>query len=375
MTPVSLTDPPTPSSDAEDYAFRFGRTYDSYLTTEPGWEYFWSRDRRGLVAVVSKGRYLHVAGGLLAPPEHKQRLLAELVEHATARRLVLTFFNIPEDDLALFRQFGFQATKWGEEALVDLPSCTWSGREYEWVRRQSNFCRRHGLVFSECRPDGASAEQWEGLLAELSEVSALFLADKPQAAEIPLLESNFNPRHLGRKRIFVARAQGGTGRIEGFLACNPCRAGATWTLETYRQRPDAVRGTIPFLMHQTMQLLKSEGAQQASLCLIPGLGCRDPVPGDSALARWGIVVGTQYFSVLFDTAGAYHFKTRFRPRFESRYLCVRPKVTLGSAWAFVRLLGVLQLDFGKLYGRLAARWRKREARATLYAPDRRRRAA
>jgi len=375
LTPVLLAHPSGPPSNEEDYAFRYGRTYDSYLTTEPGWEYFWSRDRRGVVAVVPKGRYLHVSGGLLAPSEHKELLLAELVEHAVARRLVLTFFNIPEDELPLFRRFGFQATKWGEEALVDLPSCTWSGREYEWVRRQSNFCRRHGLVFSECRREDASAGQWKALLTELTEISALFLAVKPQAAEIPLLEGNFDPRHLGRKRIFIARAEGGTGRIEGFLASNPCQNGTMWTLETYRQRPDAVRGTVPFLVHQAMQLLKSEGAERASLCLIPGLGCREPLPGDSAMARWGLVVGTQYFGVLFDAAGAYHFKTRFRPRFESRYLCVRPKVTLGSAWAFVRLLGVLQLDFGKLYGRLTTRWRKREARATLYTPEQRRKVA
>ncbi len=70
-----------------------------------------------------------------------------------------------------------------------------------------------------------------------------------------------------------------------------------------------------------------------------------------------------------------HYKGTGRPRFESRYLCVRPKMTLGSAWAFVRLLGVLQLDFGKLYERLATRWRKREARATLYTPEPRRKAA
>ena len=118
-----------------------------------------------------------------------------------------------------------------------------------------------------------------------------------------------------------------------------------------------------------MQTLKTEGVERVSLCLIPGLRCHEPLPGDSPMARWGIVVGTQYFSVLFDTAGAYHFKTRFRPRFESRYLCVRPKVTLSSAWAFIRVLGVLQLDFGKLYGRLTTRWRKRSARTTLYSPE------
>ena len=209
----------------EDHAFRYGRTYDSYLTTEPGWGYFRSRDRRGVVAVARKGRFLHVSGGLLASPDRKEGLLAELVEHAAQQRLVLTFFNVPEDELPLFRGFGFQATKWGEEALVDLDSCTWSGGAYEWVRRQSNFCRRQGLVFSECRQANFPPGEWSTCWTNCPRSPRLFLANKPQAREIPILEGNFDPLHLGRKRVFIARAKGGLGRVEGFLACNPCGTG------------------------------------------------------------------------------------------------------------------------------------------------------
>ena len=300
--------------------------------------------RRGGVAVAGNGGNWFAGGGLLAPDDKKEELLAEFTEQAVLHRSVLTFFNVGPDDLALFRRFGFQATKWGEEALIDLTTCDWSGRAYEWVRRQSNFCRRQGLVFSECPDGGTAADD----LAELSEISGLFLANKPQMGEISFLESRFDPRRLGRKRIFIARSHWGSGRIEGFLACNPAQNGAMWSMETYRQRPDAVRGTIPFLLHQAMQALKSDGVQTASLCLIPGLRCDQPLPGDSPLVRWGIVFGTQRCNLIFDAAGAYHFKSAFRPRYESRYLCVMPRMTLGSAWAFIRLLGVLKLDFRKM---------------------------
>jgi phosphatidylglycerol lysyltransferase len=140
-------------------------------------------------------------------------------------------------------------------------------------------------------------------------------------------------------------------------------------METYRQRPDAVRGTSPFLMHQVMQVLRSEGVERVSLCLIPGLRCREPLPGDSRMARWGLVVGTQYFNLVFDTAGAYHFKSRFRPRYENRILCVRPRMSLATAAAFVRLLGVLRLDLHKLGHQIVRRWQKRSSRATLWTPE------
>ncbi len=108
---------------AEHYAYRFGRAYDAYLVTEPGWEHFWSAGRQGMIAVARQGRYLFSSGGLLAPAAHQEELLRQLVEHAARRGYRLTFFNICEDQLPLFRKFGFQATKWGEEAVVDLPQC------------------------------------------------------------------------------------------------------------------------------------------------------------------------------------------------------------------------------------------------------------
>ena len=305
MTEISGGPCPHLGSDADDleqYAFQYGRAYDAYLVTEPGWECFWSQGHRGVVALVRKGKYLFASGGLLAPPEHKRDLLAELVHHAAGLNAVLTFFNIADDDLPLLREFGFQVTKWGEEALVDLTSCTWTGKHYEWVRRQSNFCVRHGLIVSECRRECMSPAEWSGLTTELAEVSATFLAAKPQAGEIRFLQGRFDPLCQGRKRVFVARAEGGKGCVEGFLACNPCLGGTAWTMETYQQRTTAVRGTIPFMFHQAMRILQREGVRQASLCLIPGLRCRAPLPGDSALVRRGMVAGTQHFNLLFDTA-------------------------------------------------------------------------
>ncbi len=363
--------PDTVSAEAvsvEALAVRYGRSYDAYLTTEPGWEHFRSPGGRGLVAIARQGRHLFSSGGLLCPPEDQEELLAELVEHADTGRRVLTFFNIVEQQLPLFRKFGFQVTKWGEEALVDLPGQTWSGKPFEWVRRQTNFCRRQGLVAAECVRDLMTDAEWEALAAEVLRVSELFLADKPQCGEMRFLQGRFDPQRMGSQRLFVARANAGTGRLEGFVACNPCNRARTWVLETCRQRPDAVRGAIPFLMHHVMQVLQAEGVRQASLCLLPGLHCRQRVPGDSRLVRWGLALGTSRLNPAFATAGAYHFKSRFRPRFESRYLCVRPRMTLATGLAFIRLLGV-RLDAHNLWHLVARRWQKRASRATLLTPE------
>ena len=224
-----------------------------------------------------------------------------------------------------------------------------------------------GLEFLEYRPEDCSGLQWARRMAELVQVSGMFLAGKPQSREMRFLQGVFDPRRLGKKRVFVARNRD-CGRIEGFVACNPC-GGRTWVMETCRQRPDAVRGTTAFIMHQAMRQFQAEGAVRVSLCLLPGLRCRQSLPGDSAMVRWGLAIGTGRFNPAFETAGAYHFKSRFRPHFESRYLCVRPRMTLGTAMAFIRLLGVMKLDPRKLIGLALDRWKKRASRATLLTPD------
>ncbi|HVC96021.1 MAG TPA: DUF2156 domain-containing protein [Pirellulales bacterium] len=361
--------PPTAAEVLEEYAYRYGRSYDSYLVNEPDRECFWSRNGQGAVGLVRVGKYLKIGGGLLAPEECKSALLAELVEHAARRGQYLSFYNITDDDLPLFRDYGFQVTKWGEEAIVDLPERTWDGKAFEWVRRQSNYCIRQGVEFSEVKKDELFADDWSAMLAEFDEMSAALLAAKPQSRELRFLDGAFDPDRLGRKRIFVARSAPAANRVEGFLVANPGADRRLWSFELYRHRPDAVRGTMTFLMHQAMRQLASEGVEAVSLCLLPGLRAGGPRLGDSALARRGIALGSRYFNFLFDAAGLYHFKSRFRPRYESRYICALPKITLGSAWALIRLLGVLDVEPRKLARILGRRCRKWLPRTTLAAPD------
>lgn len=364
---VTLQRPPVPRKRClEEVAFHHGQYYDSYLATDHGRETFWSREGLAAVSFVRVGRYLNVGGGLLAAERHRESLLADVVAAADEREEVVSFYNVTERDLPLFRDYGFQATKLGEEAAIDLEDWQCRGKSFEWLRRQVNYCRKQGLSIREAVRQQLSPREVDELFAELSQVSAGFLAAKPQAGELRFLDGAFNPHALERRRIFVARAR--TGRVEGFLICNPYRNGAGWAFEIYRQRPDAVRGTIPFLMHETIRALQEENARRVSLCLVPGLRADGRLPGDSMLVRRGLMLGSRYFTCIFDTAGLYHFKSRFRPTFESRYLCARPKVTLGSAWSMVRLLGVLELDAGKMARIIARRLRHRGRRATLAVP-------
>ncbi|MDB4614732.1 DUF2156 domain-containing protein, partial [bacterium] len=294
-------------------------------------------------------KYVKVVGGLISAKADRKRLLTALLSFVRENGYSLSMFNICDDQLQLYRELGFQVNKIGEDALVKLQDCTWSGKKFEWIRRQSNYVRRAEVVISELTADQSLDHCDKSLIAELREVSNLHLAGKPQRKEMGLFVGQFLPGFMRRRRVFVARTDNGTGRIDGFIICTPGQAGRQWAMEMYRQRPDAVRGVIPALMHHAMQQMKAEGVDTASLCLIPALRCDERVDGDRATTRWAMVLFNRLLSSVYDTQGLYHYKSRFRPQFVNRYVCCYPKASMGGSMAFLWALGILNVKPGHVF--------------------------
>ena len=109
----------------------------------------------------------------------------------------------------------------------------------------------------------------------------MFLAGKPQSREMRFLQGTLRSPPAGTK-AGLYRPQP-RRRIEGFAACNPC-GGRTWVMETCRQRPDAVRGTTAFIMHQAMR--QFQGRRRAPRFALPAAGSALP-PAASRRQRDG----------------------------------------------------------------------------------------
>ncbi len=354
----------------EHQAYTHGRVYDSYFATERGWKRFWSSDRSGLVSYRRLGKYVKVIGGLLASEEDKPRLLREFVAFAKSHRLIVTFFNVTHEDAPIFREHGFQVTKWGEEPFVNLQECDWSGKQYEWVRRQTNYCRRAGITIVEHCRDEMDETEWNQLIQHLQEVSDAHLATKSHAGAIRLLEGQLETSGWGRRRLFVAYSSSSPKRVEGFLVALPTDQGRQYAFEMYRHRSDAVRGVVPHLFHVAMMRMRTEGVEAVSLCLAPGLGCEEAISGDSFMTRHALVFAMKYLNFLFDFAGIYHFKSRFRPRYEARYICALPGTTVRSALALFRITGMMEFDRKRVSANLKQKLFKRRERTHLASRER-----
>jgi phosphatidylglycerol lysyltransferase len=327
----------------EAFAYDFGRSYDSYLVIEQSYEYLWNADESGVVAFNRCGQTLFVVGGLLAAEAHKEQLLAGLVAYASINKLTVAVFNLGEAELPSFRRQGWQLNKFGEDAIVSLRMNSWQGKDYAWVRRQENYLQRQGMGLSEVRRETMTSDEWQALMTELMAMNAVCLGMRPQRPQKLTFEGWFDPDQLGRKRIFIARDAQGLGSLEGFLLCNPYQGGREWAIEIYRSRPKGRRGVVPFMMLQALRQFQAEGIRQVSLCLVPAINVEKPLPNDSWLVRSLLVTWCRFGGFLFNVRGLYHFKGRFRPNFEPRYVGIYPKATWRVVIDFLGVSGLFNL--------------------------------
>jgi phosphatidylglycerol lysyltransferase len=347
--------PPELNARLRRCAEEFGETYAAYLVTEQDREYFWCSGRQGVIAFRRLGRYVNVGDGLLAAPADRELLLREFLAFAEGNRWRLTFLNVPRNEINMFRRHSCQVSKCGEEPLVRLQLTEWRGKNSQWVRRQENFCKRHGVEVCEITPDPADAAYREEIAPQLEDISRTHLAMTLHGKELQFFVSQFSAGRLSGKRLFVARKE---SRLMAFIVCNPGLDGDLWAVEVYRRRPDAVRGAMAYLIMHAMRAMKAEGVSYFSLSLAPFLRCT-PIMGDSVLFRTVANLWWRFLNPVYDVRGLFQFKSRFSPDYREMYLAAKPQVTVRSLLAIAWMWKLFH--FNPL--RLAWRALRRQGRA------------
>lgn len=328
----------------EKLAFQYGESPDSYLAVEGDRHCFLTSDHSVALSVLVSGRYLHIPGGLLGPQELRQQVISQLSEYAKRHRRLIACYSIREPEKTLFEQAGWEVSKFGEDTTLKLSELNWTGKAYEWVRRQFNACQRAGLTCREVVPQSLTPEAWCHIKEELFEIQREDLQDRVFDQELNMLVGKLQPDQLQRRRLFVA-GYPGDPRLQGFVIANPMRSGKSWALEMFRKRQTAPRGTIPFLIKWVIDALKAEGVQDVSLCILLWKDCY-AFSGrrSSLLLRWGLVLAYHWGDFFYHTKGMAHFKSRFRPQLTNSYVCVIPKTSVFSILNFFRVVGAFSFS-------------------------------
>ena len=324
----------------EDLAYLFGNSPESYDICHSQNTILSTPCRQAAFNVYADRRYWHIPGGVVADESRKPAAVNWLRRVAAEQKRTIAVYSVSAEDVPLFEEAGFVINKFGEEPILELADLDWKGGSYEWVRRQTNFCRRNGLEVHEI----VSAKERSAIASEMTAIFHEDLRDRVYSKPLHLLEGRFDPHSLGRRRLFVAR-RSPADRCEGFLIATPMNDGTAWAFECYRKRSHSVRGTIPFLFREVADRLRWEGVRQISLCLIPGkgIGTHDR-PGSDPWVRWILSTWYHHLDVLFNAAGQDYFKARFRPRYVDRYLCVYPQNTVLSILSFIKVTGAIRVN-------------------------------
>ena len=322
----------------ETWVRRYGTSSNSYVLLEGPKSYFTSPNVDGFLAYQISGGTALIAGDPVCAPEQARRLVHDFT---VAMMRPVGAYQVSPQMLQAFRQEGFDDVQIGKEAVFDLRRFTLAGGDMELVRAATNKARREGVVVSEHHPFAKGAD---AINEELKEISNEWLKGKG-SQELGFVLGSLNLDQPSAKRYFIARSQNGTGRIEGFIVCEPIYGRNGYYLDLTRRRADAVRGTMELLTAEILRLLREEGCKMASMGLAPLALLDDPDLVDHPLLTRLMRFVYQRVNVSYDFKLLYRYKAKYHPHaWEPRYFCFNQRrLSLGMLYAIVNVRNATNL--------------------------------
>jgi len=323
----------------DSWVRRYGASSNSYVLLEGPKSYFTSPGVDGFLAYQLSAGVALIAGDPVCAPQQARRLVHDFTR---AIKRPVGAYQVSPSMLDAFRHEGFADVQIGKEAIFDLDRFTLAGGQMELVRAATNKARRDGVVVSEHHPFASGAEV---INKELRDISAEWLKGKGNH-ELGFVLGSLGLDHPSAKRYFIARSENGTGRIEGFIVCEPIYGRSGYYLDVTRRRPDAVRGTMELLTAQILRLLREEGYHMASMGLAP-LALLD----DADLENHPVLARLMRFvyervNVNYDFKLLYRYKAKYHPHtWEPRYFCFNQRrLSLNMIYAVIQVRDALTLE-------------------------------
>jgi len=318
---------------------QYGTSSSSYVLLEGPKSYFTSPHVDGFLAYQVSGGVALIAGDPVCAPHEARRLIHDF---ARAMMRPVGAYQVTPLMLDAFREEGFADVQIGKEAIFDLDRFTLAGGKMELVRAATNKARREGLVISEHHPFAPGAET---INDELREISATWLKGKG-SQELGFVLGSLGLDRRSAKRYFIARAMNGSGRIEGFVVCEPIYGRSGYYLDVTRRRQDAVRGTMELLTAEILRLLREEGCEMASMGLAPLALLDDPDLLDHPVLARLMRFVYERVNINYDFKLLYRYKAKYHPHtWEPRYFCFNQRrLSLSMLYAVIQVRNALKLE-------------------------------
>jgi phosphatidylglycerol lysyltransferase len=301
--------------------------------------YFTSPGVDGFVAYQVSGGVALIAGDPVCPPQQACRLLHDF---SHSMMMPVGAYQVSSRMLEEFRKEGFGDVQIGKEAIFDLNRFSLAGGKMELVRAATNKAKRAGVVVTEHHPFSEGAE---AINDELREISGEWLKGKGNH-ELGFVLGSLGLEHQSAKRYFIGRSGNGSGRIEGFIICEPIYGRNGYYLDVTRRRPDAVRGTMELLTCEILRQLREEGCQMVSMGLAPLALLDDPDLENHPVLATLMRFVYERVNLNYDFKLLYRYKAKYHPhKWEPQYFCFNQRrLSPGMLYAVIHVRNALTLE-------------------------------
>ncbi|MCI3922270.1 phosphatidylglycerol lysyltransferase domain-containing protein [Paenibacillus sp. TRM 82003] len=279
---------------------------------------FWSENHASYLLYGELfGRWV-VLGDPIGPLPETRSLLREFFASAERQGKTVIFYQSSKPYADLYEQRGYRIVKTGEEAVVDLPAFHTNGKDWLKVRNRKNKLEREGF-----RTEVRFPPHSESMLLDIKRVSDAWLGKRD---ELSFSVGSHSDTFLAAHPIVTLHHPDGSLMAFLTLAEYALPSGErNVCIDLMRYRGEAPPGAMEVLFVCALSWAKENGYGACSLGVSPLAG---------ACGRRMMRVVRRLCTALYRFEGLRHFKAKFQPVWEDRYLAHTGRSDL---WAMLLL--------------------------------------
>lgn len=274
----------------------------SHLLYQGDKKLFWSDDRTScLMYADNAGRFIVLGDPIGTKPDV---LLKQFTDFARAEKRGCLFYQLSGMYADYLQSHGWKKVKTGEEAFVQLPDFHTNGKA--WLKQRTKLNKLHREGF---RCEIAMPPHGKQLMKEVADVSAVWLGARKEKA---FSVGRFSREAIAGMPIVLFRSP--QGELLAFVTLaeyEDDEGAAHLTIDLMRYRPNSPPGTMEAVFVHAFAWGRDCGYSTCSLGVAP-LANVEP--------RWWMKPAAAVASRQYNFQGLYHFKAKFHPHWEERFI-------------------------------------------------------
>jgi phosphatidylglycerol lysyltransferase len=311
IRPVLVRQPATALERARSAAIvqKNGHTALARATLFDDKSYFFGPDET-VISYAAYGRGVIVLGDPIGPPEQAAEAILRFRDSCARNDWTPAFVSTLPDYLSSYQAAGFDTVCLGYEAIVILEGFSLEGSKNKDLRNAVSRMERAGY-----RAEVHLPPLDEPLMHSLREISDAWLTLR-KGGEIHFSDGWFEDSYIRNSPIIVIHAA--DGHPVAFANLVPEYQKNELTIDLMRHYPQVEHGTMEFLFVRMLQWAKEKGYTSFSLGLSAIVGVGEK-PDDPRVEQ-ALHTISEYVSRFYNFKGLHHFKEKFHPQWEPRYL-------------------------------------------------------